>query len=50
MHGLEFQSAVDCRFFYIISKEGVSDVIGRVSPERRRVIGRKLNEVLRLLL
>lgn len=46
--GLEFQSAADCRFFHIVTKEGVSEVIGRVSPERRRAIGRKLVEVLRL--
>lgn len=46
--GLEFQTTVDCRFFHLITKEGVSAVIGRVSTERRRVIGRKLHEVLRL--
>jgi len=48
--GLESLSTADCRFFHIIKKEGVSDVIGRVSSERRRAIGRKINEVLRLLL
>lgn len=48
--GLEFQSTADCRFFHIVSKEGVSEVIGRVSSERRRAIGRKINEVLRLML
>lgn len=47
--GLEFQSTADCRFFHIVTKEGISEVIGRVSPERRRAIGRKLNEILRLL-
>ena len=47
--GLDFQTTVDCRFFHIITKEGVSEILGRVSPERRRAIGRKLNEVLRLL-
>lgn len=47
--GLEFMPTVDCRFFHIIAKDGVSEVIGRVSGERRRAIGRKLNEVLRLL-
>lgn len=48
--GLEFQSTVDCRFIHIITKAGVAEGIGRVSSERRRAIGRKLNEVLRLLL
>jgi hypothetical protein len=48
--GLEFPSTADCRFFHIIKKEGVSEVIGRVSLERRRAIGRKINEVLRLQL
>jgi len=48
--GLDFQSTIDCRFFHIVTKDGVTEVIGRVSAERRRAIGRKLNEVLRLLL
>jgi hypothetical protein len=48
--GLEFQTTVDARFLYVIHKDGVSEVIGRVSPERRRVIGRRIIEVLRLLL
>mgnify|MGYP001561734212 CR=1 FL=1 len=34
--GLEFQSTADCRFLPIITKEGVSEVIGRGSLERRR--------------
>jgi hypothetical protein len=48
--GLDFQSTTDCRFFHIIPKDGVQKIIGRVSHERRRAIGRKINEVLRLLL
>jgi hypothetical protein len=48
--GLEFQTTVDARFLYVIQKDGVSEVIGRVSPERRRVIGRRIIEILRLLL
>ena len=48
--GLDFQSTVDCRFFHIIPKAGVAEIIGRGSTERRRAIGRKINEVLRLLL
>jgi len=48
--GLEFQTTVDARFLYIIRKDGVSEVIGRVSQERRRLIGRRIIEVLRVLL
>lgn len=48
--GLEFQTTVDCRFFYIIPKETIHSVTGRVTQERRRALGRKINEVLRLLL
>lgn len=46
--GLEFPSAADCRFFHIAAKDSAILTIGRVSPERRRAIGRKLNEILRL--
>lgn len=45
---LEFQTTVDCRFFYVIPKESIQSVAGRVSQEHRRAIGRKINEVLRL--
>lgn len=48
--GLEFQTVADCRFFHIIAKAGIVEVVGRVSAERRRSVGRKINEVLRLLL
>lgn len=48
--GLAFQSTADCRFFHIVSKAGASGVIGRVSRERRRTIGRRVNEILRLML
>ena len=48
--GLEFQSAADCRFFHVIAKEGTFEIIGHVSLERRRTIGRRINEVLRLQL
>jgi mRNA-degrading endonuclease toxin of MazEF toxin-antitoxin module len=48
--GLDFQSTADCRFFHIVPKESVTETIGRVSAERRRSIGRKINEILRLLL
>lgn len=46
--GLEFPSVCGCEFFHIIARENVTAKIGRVSPTRRRAIGRKLNEVLRL--
>jgi len=48
--GLEFQSTADCRFFHIVAKTSVTTVIGRVTAERRRALGRKINEVLRLQL
>lgn len=48
--GLDFQTTVDCRFFHIVTKESITEVVGRVSTERRRVIGRKINEILRLFL
>jgi hypothetical protein len=46
--GLEFPSVCGCEFFHVIARDSVHAVIGRVSPTRRRAIGRKLNEVLRL--
>jgi hypothetical protein len=47
--GLEFQTTTDCRFFFVVPKECVAGVLGRVSYERRRVVGRKINEVFRLM-
>lgn len=46
--GLDFTSVYGCEFFHVISRESVHEVIGRVTVARRRAIGRKLNEVLRL--
>ncbi|MDP1581396.1 MAG: hypothetical protein Q8M02_14075 [Candidatus Didemnitutus sp.] len=46
--GLDFQTVCGCEFFHIILRENVTEKIGRVSPVRRRAIGRKINEVLRL--
>ncbi|MBE7537248.1 MAG: hypothetical protein HS122_02390 [Opitutaceae bacterium] len=46
--GLEFQTAVDCGIFYLVPKASCSPAIGTVGLERRRQIGRKINEVLRL--
>jgi len=46
--GLEFATAVDCGLFYLVEKSACSLAIGQVSVERRRQIGRKINEILRL--
>ena len=46
--GLDFQTAVDCGIFYLVEKSACSSALGSVSLERRRQIGRKVNEVLRL--
>ncbi len=46
--GLEFQIAVDCGVFYLVPKSSCSPAIGGVGLERRRIIGRKINEILRL--
>jgi hypothetical protein len=48
--GLDFVSVCGCEFFHIIARDNVTEKIGRVSPARRRVIGRKISEVLRLSL
>ncbi len=47
--GLEFPTVVDCGLIYMVDKALCAEVIGRVTPERRRQIGRKIIEVLRLL-
>ena len=46
--GLEFQTAVDCGVIYLVPKAACSPSVGSVSLERRRLIGRKIDEVLRL--
>ncbi len=46
--GLDFRTAVDCGVFYLVNKSACSSAIGRVTAERRRAIGRKMIEVLRL--
>ena len=46
--GLDFQTAVDCGVTYLVPKVACAPSLGSVSFERRRVIGRKINEVLRL--
>ena len=46
--GLDFQTICGCDFYHVVIRERLAEKIGRVSPIRRRVIGRKLNEVFRL--
>ena len=46
--GLDFQTAVDCGVIYLVPKAACSATTGCVSLERRRMIGRKINEILRL--
>ena len=46
--GLDFVSVCGCEFFHVIERGSVQEIVGRVTPARRRAIGRKLNEVLRL--
>ena len=48
--GLEFPSVCGCEFFHIIARDSIQEIIGRVTPARRRAISRKINEVLRLSL
>jgi len=45
--GLDFQSVCVCEFVHVVVRSTVHDVVGRVSPVRRRAIARKFNEVLR---
>jgi hypothetical protein len=46
--GLDYRTAVDCGVSYLVNKRDCSPVIGSVSLERRRAIGRKMIEILRL--
>jgi hypothetical protein len=46
--GLDHATSVDCGVVYLVPKAACSAPVGTVSLERRRAIGRKLNEVLRL--
>lgn len=46
--GLDFQTLADCGIFYLVNKDGCSASIGSVGVERRRAIGRRINEILRL--
>lgn len=46
--GLDHATVVDCGLFYLADKAACISTIGRVSPERRRQVGRKICEILRL--
>jgi hypothetical protein len=46
--GLDLPTVVDCGVIYLVPKTSCSAAVGCVSLERRRLIGRKINEVLRL--
>lgn len=46
--GLDLPTVVDCGVFYLLPKAACSTAVGSVSLERRRLIGRKINEILRL--
>ena len=46
--GLKFQTTCGCDFYHVVSRDRLTKKVGRVSPVRRRAIGRKLNEVFRL--
>jgi len=47
--GFDFQTAVDCAYFYSVAQDDITASVGVVSVERRRVLKRKIIEVLRLL-
>ena len=47
--GLDFLTCVDCRFFSIQPKAAILEFKGKVTPFRQRAIGRKINEILRLI-
>jgi len=47
--GLDFQTAIDCSYFYGVAKDDVMAAEGTVGAERRRALKRKIIEVLRLL-
>jgi len=46
--GLEYSTVIDCGLFYLVDKSACVSIMGRVSHERRRQIGRKICEILRL--
>lgn len=46
--GLDFSSVCGCEFFHVVARSSIQQIIGRVAITRRRVIARKVVEVLRL--
>lgn len=46
--GLDHATLFTCSIFYLVERRKISGVVGRVSPERRRQIGRKIISTLRL--
>lgn len=46
--GLDHATVVDCGLFYLVNKSACATTIGRVGVERRRQVGRKICEILRL--
>src|SRR6185312_7956407 len=46
--GLDFVSVCGCEFFHVIARPSIHEILGRVSPARRKAIARKVTEVLRL--
>ena len=48
--GLDFPRIGGCELFHIIARDSIQEMIGRVTPARRRAISRKINAVLRFSL
>ncbi len=46
--GLDWETACRCDVFYLLPRAHFHRRLGQVSVARRRAIGRKINEVLRL--
>jgi hypothetical protein len=46
--GLDAATIFSCGTIYIVDRQRISGVLGRVSPERRRQIGRKIVATFRL--
>ncbi len=47
--GLEFLTAIDCGYFYSVAKDDITARYGEIGAERRRMLKRKIIEVLRLI-
>lgn len=46
--GLDHPTLFNCAYFYSVPRTKISGIIGRVGPERRRQIGRKIFAVYRI--